>query len=217
MNRFIASTFFGVATALLLSAAAQAQTQTAFAERSQIFGEGQDVHLYGLSTKDSAGKVRCYDVTISLAVGPGGKPADSAPVNSVACPKVKVNEFVPGHYTDTSGAWSCELVASPFAGRTESDLFCANTNDGRHYTYTWYTGPIAGSPIEAQLKAAKLDTLPNNDQYAWGRITRTDFSQGCTTFGWLFGARQIGDNLQLSIYGTDTVLDCTAEFVKTTP
>jgi hypothetical protein len=205
------------ATVALLPVTALAVTPTAFAERSQVIATGENVYLYSLSTKDADGKIRCLDVTMSLAIGSNGQPADTAAVTSAACPKVKVGEFVPGRYRDASGNMTCDLVASPFAGRTELILFCTDSSDGRNYTYTWYTGRIAGSPIEPELTAAGLNTLPGNEQYAWGRITRTDFSSGCYRFGNLFGARQVGNRLNLSIYGDDTVLDCTFEYQKTTP
>jgi hypothetical protein len=201
--------------AAILPAASMAQTATAFAERSEVIATGQDIHLYGLSTKDDEGKVHCFDVTASLSiVGSTGKPASTAAVTSAACPKVKPGEFAVGAYTDVSGNFSCTLASSPFAGRTEFDLACSDTA-GRHHSYTWYTGPISGSPIEAQLDAAKLDTLPGNDQYAWGRITRSDWNyDGCTYFGSLFGAREVNGRITLSIYGGDAILDCTHEYLK---
>jgi hypothetical protein len=64
---------------------------------------------------------------------------------------------------------------------------------------------------------AGLNTLPGNEEHAWGQVTRTDYNGGCTTFGNLFGARQVGGRLNLSIYGGDTVLDCTLEYLKQTP
>lgn len=212
-----AFTYFAFgAAAGLLSAAASAQTPTAFAERAQVISTGQDVQLYNLSTRDVDGKIRCFDVTMSLAIRNNGEPADTAVVASAACPKIKVGEFVPGRYQTQGGDSVCNLVASSFAGRTEFNLYCTNS-DTRQYTYTWYTGSIKGSPIEAELKAAGLNTLPGNEEYAWGRITRTDYSFGCTGFSNLFGARQVGGRLNLSIYDDDTVLDCTFEYLKTTP
>jgi hypothetical protein len=202
------------AAAVLSSAAALAQTPTAFAERAQVISTGQDVQLYSLSTKDVDGKIRCFDVTMSLAIRNNGEPADTAAVSSAACPKVKVGEFVPGTYQTADGGATCTLDASPFAGRTQLQFYCTYPS-GYEYTFTWYTGPIKGSPIEAELKAAGLNTLPGNEEYAWGRITRTDYDGGCTSFGNLFGARQVGGRLNLSIYGGDTVLDCTYEYLKT--
>jgi hypothetical protein len=205
---------FAAAAALLPAASALADTPTAFAERAQVISTGQDVQLYSLSTKDADGKIHCLDVTVSLAIRNNGEPAETAVVSSQACPKVKVGEFVPGTYQTADGGATCSLVASPFAGRTQIDFYCTYP-DGYEYTFTWYTGPIKGSPIEAELKTAGLNTLPGNEEYAWGRVTRTDSNGGCTTFGNLFGARQVGGRLNLSIYGFDTVLDCTFEYLKT--
>jgi hypothetical protein len=167
-----------IASAALLPAAAIAQTPTAFAERAQVISTGQDVQLYSLSTRDADGKIQCFDVTMSLAIANNGKPANTAVVSSEACPKVKVGEFVPGTYQTADGGATCSLVASPFAGRTQIDFYCTYPS-GYEYTFTWYTGPIKGSPIEAELKTAGLNTLPGNEEYAWGRVTRTDYGFGC--------------------------------------
>lgn len=201
--------------AALLPAAAFAQTPTAFAERSEVIATGQEVHLYGLSTKDSDNKIRCFDVTMALEIGSTGKPADTATVASVACPKLKATEFVPGNYKDVGGNVACSLVAAPFAGRTQFDLYCT-TSSGFQWTYTWWTGPITGSPIEPELKAAQLHTLPGQAEYAWGRVTRNTFG-GCGPFGALVGARETSGRLTFSVYGNDKVLDCSDEYVKTTP
>lgn len=196
--------------------AAMAQA-TAFAERSEVLATGQDVRLYGLSTKDANGKIRCFDVTMNLPIAANGRPADTAAVTSAACPKANPLDFIPGSYSSQDGYYACTLQASPFAGRTELTLYCNHANV-YFFTYTWYTGPIAGSPIEAQLTAAGLNTLPGNQEYAWGRVISTQNLGGCTfSIGTLFGAREVNGRLDFSFYGDDSTLDCTSNFVKTTP
>lgn len=128
---------------------------------------------------------------------------------SVPQAKPKSTEFVPGHYVSQSGNFTCELQNSAFLGRTQFDLLCTVAS-GHSYTGTWYTGPIAGHPWETDLVAAKLDTLPGHDEYAWGRtMFDSDISFfGCFNDPELFSARQVDDTLSLVNYGFDTVIDC---------
>ena len=92
-----------VTIAALLPIAAIAQTTpTAFAERSQTVTAGQEVSLYGLYTRDEAGVLRCYDVTLTVPVGANGKPGAAAPIESNACPKIKKGSFVVGSYVATA-------------------------------------------------------------------------------------------------------------------
>ena len=93
--------------------------------------------------------------------------------------------------------------------RTQFDLHCTSSS-GYTYTATWFTGPIAGHPWEVDLVAAKLDTLPGHDEYAWGR---TMYDSSVTFFGCfndpeLLSARQVGNTLSLVNYGSNEVIDC---------
>lgn len=203
--------------AAALLAAAGAGAQTSFAERSQHTVDGQQIRLFGLPTTDANGKVKYYDVTVSLTIGANGRPASSAAVETAPSPKVKATEFLPGAYVALSDGVPCTLVNSPFSGRVQYDLRCTRS-DGDLITMTWYNGPIAGHPLEALLVNAGLDTLPGNEEYSWGRVTFTNAGSqfGClTTFGHLFGARQVGDLLTLSNYVDNVSLNCTRDFQRT--
>jgi hypothetical protein len=187
--------------------------QTAFAERSEVLATGQDVHLYSLTTKDDQGGSHCYDVLVNLPIGSDGLPAASAPVTVARCPKVKPGDFVVGNYAEVEHGWACTLQASPHAGRTELDLTC--DAGGYHWMYTWYTGPIKGSPIEDLLVNAGLDKLPDHDDYSWGRVVAQNWNyDGCTYVNSLFGAREVGGRITLSIYKDDALLDCTHGYTK---
>ena len=198
------------ATLLALPLSALAQSNEAFVEKAKIVGGGNVIHLYGLPGKDSTGKIKYWDTTITLEIGANGKPTGNSATVSVPQAKAKSTEFVPGAYVDAIGTYSCQLDNSPFNGRTEFDLHCTEVANGRTYTMTWFTGLIAGHPWEADLVAAGLDTLPGNEEYAWGK-TLFDSS---VTFGPCFNdpellsARQVGDTVTLVNYGADKVFDC---------
>lgn len=189
---------------------AAAQSNPAFIEKSKIVGGGNVLHLYGLPAFDSTNnKYRYWDVTITLEINAEGKPTASSVTKSVPQAKPKSTEFVPGVYADAEGGYSCDLQNSAHSGRTQFDLLCTSTA-GNLYTMTWFTGPIAGHPWEADLVAAQLDTLPDHDQYSWGRTMYDSGATfaGCFNDGELLSARQVGNTLSLVNYGSNTVIDC---------
>jgi len=212
MNTLLKLTSLALALAVL-PLVASAQSNEAFIEKSKIIGGGNVIHLYGLPAKDSLGKLKYWDTTITLEIGANGKPTGNSATVSVPQSKAKSTEFVPGAYVDAMGNAACTLVNSAFSGRTEFDLHC--TQGGHAYTGTWFTGPIAGHPWEADLVAAQLDTLPDNDQYSWGKtaMSSTQFF-GCFNVPELMSARQVGDTLTLINYGGDKVVDCQMEFFR---
>jgi hypothetical protein len=193
--------------AALFPLAAQAQSGEAFIEKSKIIGGGSVIHLYGLPTKDSLGKTHYFDTTLTLDINPtNGKPTNNVGVEAVKSPPIRSAEFVQGVYA--TGNATCDLVPSSFSGRVEFDLQC--TDGGSHFTATWFTGLIAGHPYEQELKDAGLNTLPGNENYAWGKVgLAQNFSWfGCFDASELFAARQVGDFLTLTNYGHDSVVDC---------
>lgn len=198
-------------TLAMLPLAALAQSPPAYVEKAKIVGGGNVIHLYGLPALDpTTNKYKYWDTTITLEIGPTGKPVAKSDTVSVPQAKPKSTEFVPGTYADTTGNYACTLQNSAFNGRTQFDLLCTYSLNGNTYTGTWYTGLIAGHPWEVDLVAAQLDTLPGNDEYAWGRTMYDDGSTffGCFNDPELFSARQVGNTLSLVNYGTNTVIDC---------
>lgn len=197
---------------------ALAATPAAFLEHSQVIAEGNQIHAYGVPTRNVDGKIRYFDVTITVPILGTGKPDGSSPTTSVVSPKVKASEFVPGAYTGEPEA--CTIVASPFSGRTEFDLNCVDSTPPHEIvlTITWYTGPIAGNPLEQQLKSAGLDTLPGNENYSWGRENFGGNFHNCFHSLNLISARQVGDTLTLSRYDENTgEFVCQYNFLRTAP
>lgn len=212
MNTLLKLTCLALVAAPL---AALAQSNEAFIEKSKIVGAGNELHLYGLPAKDSTGKIKYWDTTITLEIGPAGKPTATSATLAVPQAKAKSTEFVPGSYA--GGGSTCSLVNSPFNGRTQFDLQCFDAYYNVHLTATWYTGAISGHPWEADLVAAQLDTVVGNQEYAWGK---TLYDNGTTFFACfndpeLLSARQVGDTLTLVNYGYDKVVDCQISFNKT--
>jgi len=205
------------AWAIALPAGAANPPDSAYAERSSIIGTGENVILYGMPTTDSTGAFKYYDVTITLTINDSGVPT-KATVSSVKSPTAKTNQFTTGTYTGPNGE-TCTLQTSPFGGRVEVDLSCTLTN-GYSSSFTWWTGPIAGNPLEAQLTAAGLDKLQGNDQYAWGRMNFRSslvYWFGCMLPNDLISARQVGTTISITDYGNDSVVNCASQIIKAAP
>jgi hypothetical protein len=190
-----------------LPTSALAQSNEAFAEKSKIVAGGNVIRLYGLPGKDSEGKINYWDTTITLEIGPNGKPTGRSLTESVRQARPRSTEFVPGTYADANNNYTCTLQNSAFNGRTQFDLLC-NHVSGNFYSSTWYTGLIAGHPWEVDLVNAGLNTLPGNEEYSWGRHMHNSGAFSCLNVGNLFAARQVGNTLAIVNYATDTVINC---------
>jgi hypothetical protein len=191
--------------------AVHAQSNPAHVEKSKIVGGGNVIQLYGLPAWDpTTNKYKFWDTTITLEIGPNGKPTGNSSTVSVPQAKPKSTEFVPGAYADAAGSYACSLDNSAFMGRTQFDLRCTEVSNGRTYTLTWFTGPIAGHPWEADLVAAQLDTLPGHEEYAWGKtLFDSNLTFGpCFNDPEMLSARQVGAVLTVVNYSYDKVFDC---------
>ncbi|GAA0752109.1 hypothetical protein LRH25_15335 [Ideonella azotifigens] len=203
------------ALALIVSAPVIAQTSEVMLQNATTYSIGNTVYFYGLPTRVAAdGTVKYWDGQIVLqADDTNGKPNKASMSGVVKSPNVKKSEFVPGTYA--FGGATCKLVASPFAGRTEYELDCADSS-GRTYIGVFYSGPVSGNPYETKLKAAKLDLVAGVDEYAWGATSYTGNLNWFTCFndGELLSARQNGNTLTLINWGYDNVEDCRVNLIK---
>lgn len=132
-------------------------------------------------------------------------------------------EFTPGTYVNTERQITCSLIASPFGSRTELVLTCTAPDDDEQdaMTLVWYTGPIVGNPLEAQLLNGGFDDIPGNEQFGWGRTsttTGTNNFAGCFSEGELISARQAQNTLNLARYFfSDASFDCGLTLVRQVP
>lgn len=189
----------------------------AYTERAKVIAAGQTVHVYRLPTTDNLGNVSYYDINVNLVIGDDGVPSALADVGAALSPQIASADFVPGVYTGihlNNSPATCQLSAAPFAGRSEYTLHCAiDENAAQTLDVTWYTGPIAGHPLEPQLVAAQLNTLPGNEEFAWGRVGFSSLIQGGGFFGCLravdlLSVREVNNTLVISRYAADLNLIC---------
>jgi hypothetical protein len=203
----------------VLPSMALAVTPTAYLERGKVLETGAQVRAYNVPTTDVYGKVKYYDITITIPIPNDGKPNVPGVITSVLSPAVSTTVFTPGTYQ--SGGVTCTVVASPFGGITEGTIRCSFTN-GSTYTFAaaWYTGTVATNPFKTDLTAAGIAQIPGYSNYAWGKIGQTDgkYWWNCiSAVNSIVAARQVNNTLTLYNYGSDSVSNCQVNFVKTAP
>jgi len=199
--------------AAALPAGAANPPDTAYAEKSSIIGTGQVIHLYGLPTTTVDGTFKYYDVTLTLTVNDNGVPTQ-ATLEAAKSPSARTNQFSVGTYTSQTGE-NCVLQTSPFSGRIEVDFHCVAFTQSAEFV--WWTGPIKGNPLESELRAAGLDKLPDNDQYAWGHMLSRNNGVnwwGCMVPFDLIAVREVGGTITVTDYGNDSKLDCAGVLSK---
>jgi hypothetical protein len=111
------------------------------------------------------------------------------------------SEFVPGTYKyafSPSQVYTCPLITSAFGDRTEVNIGCVYSPTGSNsLNATWYTGPIVGNPYQTELTTAKLNTIPGNENLAWGKVgDQGSTVLSCFRTGNLFSARQVGNTVE---------------------
>jgi hypothetical protein len=203
-----------ITAAWLLAGVAAAQTAPrVFVQNAQTVGAGDTVYLYSLPTRLEDGTLQYWDTELQISTNANGKP-DAAAVTSEKAPKIRKAEFLTGTYSaEGTNDRNCTTRASAASGRTQFDFSCTFSS-GAPFAVTWYTGPIAGHPYEAELRAAGLDQLAGD--YAWGKVltNATDTYYLCFNLGELISARQVGDRLTLTNYDDDTIINCEKSFIR---
>jgi hypothetical protein len=201
--------FLAAAACVPLCAHAQTTPRSAFLERGQVLASGNQVKTFRLPTTDENNKLTYWDVTIDLGVGKTGKPADNAVVTSVKSPKFSGSDFVAGTYNDTFNSPCTFTTAILDGGRQEVAFNCS------FLTGSVVNGPIEGHPFELDLTAAKIGDIPGYRNYSWGLV---GFSNGtnwtCFNTNEVISARQIANQIVITNYGKDNIVDCGMTLVR---
>jgi hypothetical protein len=199
-----------VAAAASFCAHAQTTPQSAFLERGQVLASGNQVKTFRLPTTDANNKVTYWDVTIDLTVDANGKPAADAVVTSVKSPKFSGSDFVAGTYKDTFGNLCRFTTAILDGGRQEVAFNCS------FLTGSVVNGPIEGHPFELDLTAAKIGDIPGYRNYSWGLVgySNSSFNWGCFGTNEVISARQIANQIVITNYGSNNIVDCSMTLVR---
>jgi hypothetical protein len=202
--------------ATLLPAAALAATPAAMLEKSMSYAIGNEVKAFRVPTRDSAGKIKYYDVTVELTVNNDGTLNPLADVTASPSPNIPTGAIPPGTYKAPGGE-TCSVTNMTLTnGRIQSFFTCDRASHSWEMSVA--TGGItAGHPYLAQLKASGIDKLPDASTYTWGTITNDSFLVGSCGYyneSWRVGAKTNGSKLILSIFGSNASFQCSATFTK---
>lgn len=162
------------ALAALVPLAAQAQ-QKVLLERSSSYALDNKFKAYQVPVLDSSGRVKYFDVTVTLNVTAAGTLGTSASVAAIASPIVTNMVITPGNYRASDGTVCTVSNITTATGRVQSSFSCAlNTT---HIDFAVATGAIvAGHPFYTPLHALGVDSLPEASSKTWGMVLNSNSS-----------------------------------------
>lgn len=171
------------ALAALVPLAAQAQ-QKVLLERSSSYALDNKFKAYQVPVLDSSGRIKFYDVTVTLNVAANGTLGASASVASVLSTPTPSMVITPGSYRASDGTVCTVSNITTATGRVQSSFSCGlNTI---HIDFAVATGAIvAGHPFYTPLHDLHVDTLPEASSKNWGVVLNSNSSSagiaGCTS------------------------------------
>lgn len=126
-------------------------------------------------------------------------------------------KFLSGTYLDGLGN-SCTLgVSKALGGRTGGALSCTINTDS-NFSANWFTGPIAGHPFEPEFISAGIDKITGAENVAWGKgSTITTNLYRCFNRGDIISVHQAENILVINNFGSDSVIECSHNFVLIRP
>ena len=197
-----------------LSTSVQAQPR-AFLQLGAPSGVENRMSITRVPVSDKNGTIKYYDVSLVFNVDSAGRlTLNTGATKVTASPNVAVGAFKPGIYQ--GGRFVCDeyTVGAPGivgGGRVAGSI--ADKNCGLGYlsfSASWVTGPIAGHPNEAALRAAGI----TYQGYSWGIVG--DVGDDWPEIGWdpgdLIGVVQSGQQLVIHNFGDDKEEDSSIAF-----
>ncbi|MBN8510202.1 MAG: hypothetical protein J0L57_16545 [Burkholderiales bacterium] len=183
-----------------------APPQIAYMEKAQVQASGTQIRSFGVPTTDSTGKVLYWDVTVDLAIDADGRPNAAATVAAVKKVTVKSNLLVAGKYLDSYGGTCTVANGTLTGGRVESSISCVN----RSYRADMHVvnGSITGHPYKVELQAAGVAAFQSFGDSGWG-LVGYEYGYACAELTHVVSARQVGTQIVITNYGSDTVVNCT--------
>ncbi len=213
-----------LAIGALIPALGIAAVPAAFMENSQVVATGKNIRVFRAPTRDINGKIKYYDINITLNVKNDGTidpiatgiPAPNASsIVATASPVVQGTKFIPGTYKDSSGNYTCTVtVTNLIGGRSQAALSC--TNASYFISGSVVTGPLAGHPFSPELTTAGIGTIAGYQNFAWGKVGGENYSAtfGCMSTGDIISATQVGNSITLSGYNLGKVQLCGTTLTK---
>ena len=187
-------------------------------EKSASYALDNKVRAFRVPVTDSTGKIKYYDVTVTLGVNTNGVLNPTATVVATSSLVVPTGVIPPGTYKASDGD-TCTVTNMVLTnGRIQSFFSCKDAT--RAFELSLATGSIStGHPYFAQLVASGIHTHPDANTYTWGLTTNGGFSVGsCGYYNppVRVGAKTNGNQLILSVFSTNAPGNfvCSATFTK---
>ncbi|MFO1038058.1 MAG: hypothetical protein U1E45_14570 [Geminicoccaceae bacterium] len=177
--------FAAIGLTLLLPISAARAQQKALLEKSASYALDNKFRAFRVPVLDSTGKVKYFDVTVTLNVAANGTLGTSATVQATASPNITTLVVPPGSYRAPDGT-TCSVANINLAnGRVQSTFDCARSAVQAQFAVA--TGPVAsGHPFLAHLQSNGIDQLPEVTTKTWGPILSASSStvsiNGCSYF-----------------------------------
>jgi hypothetical protein len=214
--------FFALSGVLLVGVCAStalAETPAAFFNYSSVIGSNKVITATQVPIQPSTGPLIYKDVTIQINVDAAGNLtyATTAPLATLS-PMLSASTFRAGIYTDSSDSRFGIQVSGPSlvpggGGLAQWSLTSApGLGCDPPQPATFYTGPLASSPLAGRVKDAGITGITAT-QYSFGLIG----TAGCGNGNWqnngLIGLTNVGGNLVIASF-TQTGKDASSPYTQ---
>jgi len=198
---------------------ARAETPAAFFNYSSLIGQNKTITATQVPIQTSTGAFIYKDVTIQINVDAAGNLtyATTSPLATLS-PMLSASTFRAGIYTDSSDSRFGLQVSGPAiipggGGLAQWSLTSApGLGCDPPQPATFYTGPLANSPLAARVKDAGITGITAT-QYSFGVIG----TAGCGNANWqnngLIGLSNVGGNLIIASF-TQSGKDAATPYTK---
>lgn len=168
------------------------------------------VNLSRVPVRDNAGVVKYYDIALTFNVDAAGRLSlNTTATRITVSPELVVGAFRPGIYENDGCEYPVGTPGVVSGGRISGSI--GGSNDCLiDLSVAWVSGPIAGHPNEATLRAAGITF----QGYSWGIVGNLGSvwaSQGWVP-GDIVGVVQSGQQIIIHNFGDDNREDSSAVF-----
>ncbi len=166
------------------------------------------MNLSRVPVRAANGSIKYFDVALTFTVDAAGRlTINNAATRITPSPELVVGAFRPGIYVNTAEEY---IVGAPGVAGNRVSGSIGTRAFGPLLNIAWVSGPIAGHPDEALLRAAGITF----EGYSWGTVGvvgSTWFNNGWEA-GEIVGVVQSGQSLTIHNFGDDNRVDTTAVF-----
>ncbi|HKD68563.1 MAG TPA: hypothetical protein VKB84_17095 [Candidatus Binataceae bacterium] len=194
-------------------AAGTATTPAAFFNFSSVIGLNKEITATQVPVQTSTGTIIYKDVTIQINVDAAGNLtyATAAPIATLS-PTLTASNIRAGIYTDAESATFGSQITGPAiipggGGEAQWSISAAaGLNCVPPQPATFYTGPLADSPLAARVKKALITAT----QYSFGVVDGASCGDANWRANGLIGVTAVGNQVMVSSFTNPSGVDTTA-------